>query len=210
MLRVARQVFTQVEQAAAERFAPGEAAAPDAYAPGDFILTHGTAWTSWFIRFGQRIRFRGKDSRYAHWSHAALIVSGQGDVIEALGAGVQKRNIDVYKHTEYFVVRIDASPDDRNEEVAFAEYCLGESYGFLTIVSIALGLLTGAKFTFAFDGQTICSGLVARALERTTAIFNRTPSHIMPADLAKFYGVEPPPKGTPKGTPPPPREGVKQ
>jgi hypothetical protein len=38
----------------------------------------------------------------------------------------------------------------------------------------------------------ICSGLTARCQERTNAIFNRTPSHIMPADLAKYYGVEPP------------------
>jgi hypothetical protein len=92
-----------VEQATSERFAPAVSVAPDAYAPGDFILTHGTAWTSWFIRFGQRIRFRGKDRRYAHSSHAALIVSGSGDLIEAPGAAVQKRNIEVYKQTEYYV-----------------------------------------------------------------------------------------------------------
>jgi hypothetical protein len=62
----------------------------------------------------------------------------------------------------------------------------------LTIVSIALSLLTGGKFTFGFDGQSICSGLVARALERMCAIFNRSSSHIMPADLAKYIEVEPP------------------
>jgi hypothetical protein len=59
-------------------------------------------------------------------------------------------------------------------------------------VSIAYTLLTGGKFTFAIDGEAICSGLVARAMERTGAIFNRTPTHVMPADLAKYYDVEPP------------------
>lgn len=59
-------------------------------------------------------------------------------------------------------------------------------------MSIAYSLLTGGKFTFGLEGQAICSGLVARAMERTGAIFNRTPSHIMPADLAKYYKVEPP------------------
>jgi hypothetical protein len=68
-------------------------------------------------------------------------------------------------------------------------------------VSIALSLLTGAKLSFGFNGQLICSGLVARALERTTAIFEDEPSHIMPAQLAKLYGAVPPPPGTPKGTP---------
>jgi hypothetical protein len=37
------------------------------------------------------------------------------------------------------------------------------------------------------DGTEICSGLVARGEERTRAIFSREPSHVMPADLAKYY-----------------------
>jgi hypothetical protein len=74
-----------------------------------------------------------------------------------------------------------------------------QKYGYMTIVSIALSPITGGKLNIGYDGQMICSGLMARALERTTAIFNRTPSHIMPADLAKFFSVEPPPPGTDKG-----------
>lgn len=69
------------------------------------------------------------------------------------------------------------------------------------IISIAISLLFGGKFTFGFDGQFICSGLVARSLERTNAIFDRSPSHIMPADLAKYFRVTPPPKGTDRGEP---------
>jgi len=72
----------------------------------------------------------------------------------------------------------------------YAESQRNIAAGFLTIVSIGFGLLTGAKFTFDFEGQHICSGLVARALERTDAIFNRSPAHIMPADLAKYYQVD--------------------
>jgi hypothetical protein len=96
--------------------------------------------------------------------------------------------------------------------VAFAEASVGDPYGWLTIVSIGLTLVTGAKFNFNVDGQQICSGLVSRAEERTGVIFEdsasagpkdlREPSHIMPADLAKYYDVEPPPPGTPKGQPP--------
>jgi hypothetical protein len=62
----------------------------------------------------------------------------------------------------------------------------------VTIVSIALALLVGTKFSFGFAGQKICSGLVARALERTPAIFESEPSNIMPADLAQLYGATPP------------------
>jgi hypothetical protein len=125
--------------------------------------------------------------------------------VEALGGGVKRRNLAVYRDTEYTVVKIDPivqAPEDRHQAVLFAEWSLDQPYGFLSIVSIAYGLLTGGKFTFGFDGQHICSGLVARALERTGAIFNRTPSHIMPADLAKYFLVEPPSPETLKGSAP--------
>jgi len=83
-------------------------------------------------------------------------------------------------------------PEDRGQIVAFAQWCLGEEYGIATIFSIALNMLTGSRFTFGVDGQSICSGLVARALERTNAIFQTTPSHVSPAELAKFFDIPAP------------------
>jgi hypothetical protein len=184
---------------AVEQHGPGERMADPE--PGDFILTHGGELFSQLIRFGQQLRFRGADRPYTYWNHAALVVTSGGAIVEALGTGVQRRSIADYDPTQYTVVRISASAEDRAEAAVFAERCVGHRYGWATIVSIALSLLTGAKFSFGFNGQLICSGLVARALERTTAIFEDEPSHIMPAQLAKLYGAIPPPPGTPKGTP---------
>jgi hypothetical protein len=192
-----RQSFAPVARAAVERYGPGEE--PHAYQRGDFILTHGDAWTSKLIRFGQALRIHGSDRKYTHWDHAAFVRSETGDLVEALGAGVLCTHISKYRLAEYHVVCIGASPEDRQQAVEFAEWAAGatdagprQRYGFLTIASIAYSLLSGGKFTFGFEGQAICSGLVARAMERTGAIFNRTPTHIMPADLAKYYDVEPP------------------
>lgn len=182
-----------------EHHGPGERMADPE--PGDFMLTHGAELFSQLIRFGQQLRFRGADRPYTYWNHAALVVASDGTIVEALGSGVERRLIADYDPTQYTVVRITASAEDRAEAAAFAERCVGHPYGWTTIVSIALSLLSGAKFSFGFNGQLICSGLVARALERTTAIFEDEPSHIMPAQLAKLYGVIPPPPGTPKGTP---------
>jgi uncharacterized protein YycO len=169
--------------------------------PGDFILTHGAEFFSQLIRFGQQLRFHGADRPYTYWNHAALVVSSGGAIVEALGSGVERRSLSDYDPTQYTVVRITTSAEDRTEAAVFAERCVGHRYGWTTIVSITLSLLTGAKFSFGFNGQLICSGLVARALERTTAIFEDEPSHIMPAELAKLYGAAPPPPGTPKGRP---------
>src|SRR5919198_4513770 len=114
-----RQAYASVPDASVQRIPPGESALPGEFAPGDFILTHGHAWTSQLIRFGQRIRFRGGERKYSHWNHAALLVSAEGDLVEALGAGVQKRNLSVYDRTEYHLVRITASDEDCQEVVAF-------------------------------------------------------------------------------------------
>ena len=198
------QPFEPVANVATETYAPGEALANPQ--KGDFLLTHGDAWTSTLIRFGQRLRFRGDDRPYARWNHAVLLVDNAGTIVEALGGGVTRRHIDVYAGTEYThvpVASVIASESDRDQIAVFGEWAVGQPYGFVTIVSIAYGLLTGGKFTFGFDGQAICSGLVARSLERSTAIFNRTPSHIMPADLAKYFQVDVPGPETPRGTIPP-------
>lgn len=175
------------------------AAAPQ---PGDFILTHGDEWTSQLIRFGQSLRYRGARTKYTFWNHTALIVDGRGAIVEALGTGVAQRTIHDYDPTQYTVVRIDASDDDRAQAARFATSCVGASYGWVAIASIAFSLVTGGKFGFAIDGQLICSGLVARSLERTNAIFKHDPARIMPAELAEIYKVDPPAPSTPKGVPP--------
>lgn len=202
-----QQPFQPVQQNAdlVKRFPRGEEATPSDFKPGDFILTHGNSFFSLLIRFGQSLRFFGEDKKYTWWSHAAMIVSEHGDLIEALDAGVRETHISRYKATDYHLVKIDdivGNITDRNKVVTFAKWCVGQRYGWLNIISIGLSLLTGCKFSFGFDGQSICSGLVARALERTNAIFNRSPSNIMPADLAKYFSVTPP--STPdKGDKPP-------
>jgi hypothetical protein len=185
-----KRPWTTVHTGSIRRFGPGEQVVDPC--PGDFILTHGTSWTSVMIRFGQTLRYSGSDKIFTRWNHAALFVNQAGDIIEALGGGVQKRNISVYRETEYHVVHLENVVDiNRSHEVEFADACLNDHYGWLTIVSIALCLLTGSKVGFGVDGQEICSALVARCLERTGEIFPTDPWHIMPADLAKYFDIRP-------------------
>src|SRR5277367_2873508 len=94
--------WTPLHTCTPEAFPPGEQVQNPS--PGDFILTHGNSWTSYMIRFGQSIRYRGPDKPFARWNHAAIFINSAGDLIEALGGGVQQRNISVYKNTEYHVV----------------------------------------------------------------------------------------------------------
>ena len=92
------------------------------------------------------------------------------------------------------MVHSGADDHDVKAILSFADWVTEHRahYGWFTIASLAFTMLTGAKFTFFIDGEFICSGFVARAMERTGAIFSRDPVHITPADLAKYYSVSPP------------------
>lgn len=186
-----RAEFRPVRRVSVTRYAPG--AEPERWRPGDFLLTRGNSFTAKLIRFGQALRVHGADRRYTYWNHAALVVDADGLLVEAEGTGVRFNPVSKYRGHTYHLVEIEASDSDRHQVAAFGRWAAQEQsrYGFVTIASVSLTLLTGAKFSFFIDGQFICSGLVARAQERTNALFNRDPAHMSPADLAKFYQVEP-------------------
>lgn len=168
-------------------FAPAgtEAATPE---PGDLILTHNPYWTSRIIRFGQRLRY---DRAHAFYNHVAVVYDSRGTIVEALGGGVEKRHISVYRDTPYYVVRVGAGSGDRRQVVNFLDAVLDAKwrYGFLTIASVALTLLSGYSVVFARSGTAICSGLAAEALTRCGEIFDKPPAFVIPADLARHFGV---------------------
>jgi uncharacterized protein YycO len=163
----------------------------EGYEPGDFVLVATKRAGGFVIRLGQKLRIRGEDRKYVKWTHAALIADADGTLIEAVGTGVREYPLKKYEKLEYLIVRIVASPENRAEIVEFARWALRRKarYNNLATVSIGLSMLTGSKLAFYIDGRFVCSGLVARALERSGRIFDRDPAHIAPADLAKYYAV---------------------
>src|SRR5439155_26786019 len=65
-----------------------ETANPANLQPDDFILVSTDGWYARLIRFGQSLRFFGPDRTYVRWNHAAIIVSTDGDIVEAMPHGV--------------------------------------------------------------------------------------------------------------------------
>ena len=187
MSRENTRSVTRTQPYTLDRAGPGQAAT--GFRRGDFVLVAGDHFNSRLIRFGQRLRIRGADRVYVKWTHAALIVDDDGTLVEAVGAGVRRWHLDRYRDADYVVVALETSEENRDEVVRFAEWALQRRarYSRLSTVSTALSMLTGSKLTFFIDGQFVCSGLVARALERTGSIFDRDSAHIAPADLAKYF-----------------------
>ena len=186
-----------IEGVSVDYYGPGQL--PDDWFVGDYMLVSGGVWkdgkrgpvplVSRLIQFGQALRFRGPRQTFAHWNHAVWVSDGQ--LIEALGKGVTASPYDKYREVEFHVVHSNLNDVERKDGDAFVHYELEHhtDYGFVTIASITLSLLTGLTFSFGIPGTAICSGLVAAALAAPQ--WREDPSHVMPADLAEYADIRP-------------------
>ena len=162
---------------------------PQKFNPGDFILVSTTGILAKFIRFGQFIRYHGKMKPFSTWNHAAMIVDEEGTIIEAVGRGVRYAHIDEYKNVEYYLVNTKLNSQSRNQAVAACKSFIKDKYGWFTIVSIAIELITGIKLQFSLNNSMICSAVVGQSLWAGGVIFNRNPYQMMPADLAAAFNI---------------------
>lgn len=173
-----------------QRYAPG--AHLEGAQPGDFVLTHRNGPIPRLIRLAERARFRGPDRVYAHWSHAALVVSADGMIVEAEASGVQRSPISRYLASERHLVRLEGvGVEQRAAAARYAESQVGNAFGFLELAASGISLLTGQTLRLQRASHMMCSVLVARSLERAGQHFERPIEDILPADLAKQYRVRP-------------------
>jgi uncharacterized protein YycO len=177
--------------ATSQRYGPGEEAA--AFTPGDFILAHRRNFLAGLISLAERRRFHGADSVYAHWSHTAVVVESNGDLVEAEVMGVVRSPISRYHDDEYHLVRLgdDFEPAARARSVAYAVEQLGQGFGFLDMFGASVYLLFGWPLRLVRRNHQICSGLVVHALQKGGMAQDLDPALTLPADLAKLYGVRP-------------------
>ncbi len=174
-----------------ERYGPGEQAGR--FDPGDFILSHRRRPIAGLITVAEKVRFRGPDSVYAHWSHCALVVGEDGAIVEAESLGVERSPISKYRSREYHLVRLgsELSQSGRERAVAYADAQVGQAFGFLALAGAALFLLFGWPLRLTRKNHQICSGLVVRALQEGGLLLGADPNLMLPADLAKVYDVLP-------------------
>jgi hypothetical protein len=160
--------------------------------PGDVVLVRGAGWLGKAIRLFVRMRCRRDGGQsLAHWSHAGIIVSPQGHLVEVLHTGVVLSHIEKYRDQEYHYVHLDLSGADRTRASRYAYSCLRQKYGRWSFVLFAFAVLSGDRFEVPDRGQQGCVALIARALQRAGMTFARRPTDMTPADLARKFGVMP-------------------
>ena len=160
------------------------------FKPGDFILTHHKTIPAKVIRIGEFLRYHGHMKQYSHWNHAAIIVDDKGTLIEAVGRGVSYGHISDYRDVEYYLVNTKLNKQSQQQSVEAAKSFLNDAYGWLTILSLTISLLTGIKIQLSQSNTAICSVVVSMSLWAGGIIFDTNPQEMMPADLAAAFDVQ--------------------
>lgn len=112
--------------------------------PGDIGFCHSTGVIGRAIRLGERLRFRNGD----FWNHVFIVsdevdANGEPLIIQAIAKGVDGSRplATVAPGGKYEVIPLPTSVHAESV-VAFAKSQIGQSYGYLSIVSTALRILT--------------------------------------------------------------------
>jgi hypothetical protein len=171
------------------RCGPGKAVAHPR--PGDIILVRGVGVLGWGIREYERICARGKDRAFVHWSHAAVVVSPRGHLVEVLANGVGVTRIEKYRDQEYHYVCVDLPDADRDTVARYALSCVRQKYARWTFVHLAASKLLGGRLRVPDRGQQGCISLIVRALQQVGVPFERAATDMSVVDLAKRFGVRP-------------------
>lgn len=138
---------------------------PTEYQAGDLVFAHGRGIISAAIRLVQSWRSPKADAR---WNHVAVLMNqdrhGNWWVIQAEGHGVKQAKLsDVAPGGSYEVVKCPASANPARV-VEFALSQVGVKYGFLTVASILLNVLTPKSIAIRKPHTWVCSALVAGSL----------------------------------------------
>ena len=161
------------------------------YTPGDILLVNDYSGQGDLI--GSLI-LDGSQARYGvrRWTHSALIVSDAGGLVEALEGGVERTNVTKYDKVPTKIISPPVPADDprRAYAVRYALAQVGESYGVLGFVSLAVDLATGLNTSLHVDRTPICSELVSRATESMTlAGYPYSSERMLPVDLDVAWGA---------------------
>jgi hypothetical protein len=176
--------------------------------PGDVILVQGSGFVDNLIRFGQReeqhgwiYAFKNVGKREVDATeptsvaHCAVYV-GNGNLIEALAGGLTLSRSDKYDNEPHLVARLaDAFPEvtgeGRERLITFAHEALKrhDKYGWLSIASIIVQMVTPVGLDISWDGAIICSAFAAQCWEHAgMTITTRSSLTTTPAQIAIMAG----------------------
>lgn len=164
------------------------------YRVGDIGLTGVLAqgWVSRLIKLGARVAGYPADAR--RFSHAFLVVSERGDIVEAVKRGVRPAHISKYDPNDIELLSMAVDPHDAQQIVKFATSVVAAhySYGYWSFAACGLNCLLAhfgrRPLIFGVAHTKICSAFVADALTRAGVDWDKPEEVVMPADIWQQFG----------------------
>ncbi len=125
-------------------------------------------------------------------THAA-VARTRDTLVEALAGGVRETPLADYRDYAYYVVRLGASSQDREQMARFLDSVVEArwSYGWGQFMGAGLANLTGARIVVGIGASAICSGLASETVVRAGEIFPRPPALMSPTGLLRHFGGSP-------------------
>lgn len=163
------------------------------YVAGDIALINDYSGDSDLV--GNLI-YDGEKSRHgrADWTHCVGIIGENGDIVEANYPNIVRDNISKYPADKVTVVHLPIPADDprRAYAVRFWLGTVGEDYGVIGFVGLAISLATGLNVLIHGNRMPICSEDCSRATESCTEDgYEYTSDAMMPQDLGVAWGIVP-------------------
>ena len=133
--------------------------------PGTLVFAHTTGIMGRIIRLGERIRWRSG----AFYNHVAIVDRIEGDkvfIIQAEARGVTNTATlnEVAPGGKYLLVNLPIGIDP-SQVIEFARQQVGSQYGWWSIISVAIDIITPSWFpSVRRPGTWICSALSGESL----------------------------------------------
>lgn len=168
-------------------FGPGETCL-DAQA-ADLILVATDNPFARVIRFGERLRCHGDDRVFAKVTHA-MVSLGDGSVVQMIGGGGTVTPLADYKHLSYAVVNTTfTSLGQLQAACEVARWYTGIEYGWPSVVSDAIYMLTGIPIALTIGQSVVCSAMATATQRPLGLIPAKVDIAVLPSDLAQWYEV---------------------
>lgn len=159
--------------------------------PGDWVFAETKGLYGRLIQLGQW--FRPSWRKWSKFHHMALVESNDGGTVTCLQMGrhCERVSLDEVAPGGQVVVWRPTQALDVDAVLAYARSLLGIDYGVLTILSIALNILTPSflRIDFRRAGTLICSAYVIRSAEHGALDYPWDPFQAAPAQVAAWEQV---------------------
>jgi hypothetical protein len=167
------------------RSLPGQL--PLTFQPGDIglVYDHKPSITHELIH--ARNRQIAGATEWANLTHSFCIVDDKGSIVEALSEGMMLNHISKYKNADFWIIHVEATPEQRQLGASRVMRQLGLKYDFLAFVSEGMLCFGWPISIRTINRVFICSALVCFMALAYVVSFPRPFDLMTPCEIGMYF-----------------------